>query len=94
MVPLSVNGSGWREASYIVLFQSVGATAEQAAALALLWLGAVVVTSLPGGIIYVVRGARKEDKTPDSEDFLSQSDLPEATPPSTLPGEEETVSTV
>jgi uncharacterized protein (TIRG00374 family) len=94
MVPLSVNGTGWREASYILLFQSAGASAEQAAALALLWLGAVVITSLPGGIIYVVRGARKEDKPPDSDDFLSQSDLPEAAPPSKLPGEEESVSTV
>jgi hypothetical protein len=57
MIPLSVNGTGWREASYILLFQSVGAETHQAAALSLLWLGIVVVTSLPGGIIYLARGA-------------------------------------
>lgn len=58
MIPLSVNGAGWREASYILLFQSVGAEVHQAATLSLLWLGIMVVTSLPGGIIYIARGGR------------------------------------
>jgi uncharacterized membrane protein YbhN (UPF0104 family) len=58
MIPLSVNGAGWREASYILLFQSVGAEAHQAAALSLLWLGVMIVTSLPGGIIYLAEGTR------------------------------------
>jgi len=58
MIPLSVNGAGWREASYILLFTSVGAEAHQAATLSLLWLGIVVITSLPGGIIYIARGWR------------------------------------
>lgn len=64
MMPLSVNGAGWREASYILLFQSVaiGVSADQAthqaATLSLLWLGIMVVTSLPGGIIYIARGGR------------------------------------
>lgn len=58
MIPLSVNGAGWREASYILLFQSVGAEAHQAAALSLLWLGVMIVTSLPGGIIYLAESAR------------------------------------
>jgi uncharacterized membrane protein YbhN (UPF0104 family) len=61
MIPLSVNGAGWREASYILLFQSVGAETHQAAALSLLWLGIVVVTSLPGGIIYLARGGRASE---------------------------------
>jgi len=56
MIPLSVNGAGWREASYILFFQSVGAQTHQAAALSILWLGIVVITSLPGGIIYLARG--------------------------------------
>lgn len=59
MVPLSVNGMGWREVSYIVLFQTVGASQAQAAALAFLWLGVLVLTSLPGGIIYVMRGSKR-----------------------------------
>lgn len=58
MVPLSVNGMGWREVSYIVLFQTVGVAQAQAAALAFLWLGVLVLTSLPGGIIYVMRGSK------------------------------------
>lgn len=59
MIPLSVNGAGWREASYILLFTSVGAEAHQAATLSLLWLGIMVVTSLPGGVIYIARGGRE-----------------------------------
>ena len=62
MIPLSVNGAGWREASYILLFQSVGAEAHQAAALSLLWLGVIVVTSLPGGFIYLAQGRRTRAK--------------------------------
>jgi len=60
MIPLSVNGAGWREASYILLFQSVGAEAHQAAALSLLWLGVIVITSLPGGVIYLAQGRSRK----------------------------------
>jgi uncharacterized protein (TIRG00374 family) len=68
MIPLSVNGAGWREASYILLFQSVGAEAHQAAALSLLWLAVIVITSLPGGIIYLAQG-RLTGKGPTKGDF-------------------------
>ncbi|HXI88793.1 MAG TPA: lysylphosphatidylglycerol synthase transmembrane domain-containing protein [Blastocatellia bacterium] len=67
MIPLSVNGAGWREASYILLFQSVaiGVDAQQAthqaATLSVLWLGIVIITSLPGGIIYLLRGGRARE---------------------------------
>ncbi len=68
MNPLSVNGTGWREYSYVVLFESVGATKEQATALAVLWLGVLIATSLPGGIIYVLRGSRgKENIASETE---------------------------
>jgi uncharacterized protein (TIRG00374 family) len=66
MIPLSVNGAGWREWSYILLFGvvAVGVDPQQgkalAATLSLLWLGIMVVTSLPGGIIYIARGGRKK----------------------------------
>ena len=69
MNPIGVNGAGWREGAYIWLFQSVGATPGQAAALSVLWLGAVVITSLPGGVIYIMRGARSEDRPPRSGDL-------------------------
>ena len=62
MNPLSVNGTGWREYSYLLLFESVGATSAQATALAVLWLGVLIVTSLPGGIIYVLSGNRDKEK--------------------------------
>lgn len=60
MIPLSVNGAGWREASYILLFQSVGVEAHQAAALSVLWLGVMIVTSLPGGVIYLLQSSRSK----------------------------------
>jgi glycosyltransferase 2 family protein len=66
MIPLSVNGAGWREWSYILLFGvvAVGVDPQQgkalAATLSLLWLGIIVITSLPGGIIYIARGGRKK----------------------------------
>jgi len=66
MIPLSVNGAGWREASYILLFTSVGAEAHQAATLSLLWLGVMVVTSLPGGLIYIVEGRKANADPPKS----------------------------
>ena len=53
MNPLSVAGTGWREYSYKIFFHSVGASETQAAALGLLWLGVMIITSLPGGIIYI-----------------------------------------
>src|SRR6185503_13998360 len=74
MIPIAVGGTGWREMAYILFFQSVGATADQAIALSVLWLGVVVVTSLPGGVIYVARGSRKEDRPPADDEILEQSD--------------------
>lgn len=66
MIPLSVNGAGWREWSYILLFGVVAAGVDPqkgkalAATLSLVWLGIIVITSLPGGIIYIARGGRKK----------------------------------
>jgi glycosyltransferase 2 family protein len=70
MIPLSVNGAGWREASYILLFQSVAIgdptqATHQAATLSLLWLGIMVITSLPGGIVYIAMGGRRRKKQAD-----------------------------
>src|SRR4030095_11842086 len=61
MIPLSVNGAGWREAADILLLQSCVAEAHQAATLSLLWLGVIVVTSLPGGIIYIAEGRKGQN---------------------------------
>ncbi|MCI0486088.1 MAG: flippase-like domain-containing protein [Blastocatellia bacterium] len=67
MMPVSVNGMGWREFSYLVLFKSVGVAEPQAAALAFLWLGVLLATSLPGGIIYLLRGGKRKEDLAASE---------------------------
>lgn len=92
MIPLSVNGAGWREASYILLFQSVGAETHQAAALSLLWLGIIVITSLPGGVIYLARSARPKETHPTGgRGARDTRDIGAAIKPSR---EEEPISTI
>jgi glycosyltransferase 2 family protein len=84
MAPITLNGAGFREAAYILLFKSVidlvrgipvsagdPAIETAAATLAVLWLGVVVATSLPGGIIYVARGGRKHDRIPDNIEAIA-----------------------
>ena len=71
MNPLSVAGTGWREYSYQILFQSVALgspdlAAENAIALGLLWLGVLIATSLPGGIIYIFQSS--SPKSNDDKD--------------------------
>ena len=73
MIPLSVNGAGWREASYILLFKSVGAEGHEAATLSLLWLGVMVVTSLPGAIIYLAQGRHNKQNRPVSNDGVGEA---------------------
>ncbi len=90
MIPLSVNGAGWREASYILLFQSVGAEPHQAATLSLLWLGIMVVTSLPGGIIYLARGGRASE----TASAAVAAETLNINAPITPPREEEPISTI
>ena len=82
MMPVSVGGTGWREGAYFWLFtqKSVGATPDQALALSVLWLGVVAITALPGGIIYVARGSRKDDLPPDDEGLFGDPEAIEETP--------------
>jgi glycosyltransferase 2 family protein len=58
MVPISVNGLGVREALYLLLFGLVGAPADVAVSLALLYFAVTVVASLPGGLIYLLQRRR------------------------------------
>lgn len=60
MNPISVNGMGWREEAYIVLFMSAGASYDQSTVLSLLWLAVVVLSSLPGGLVYFLEGIGKK----------------------------------
>ncbi|HXG65228.1 MAG TPA: lysylphosphatidylglycerol synthase transmembrane domain-containing protein [Blastocatellia bacterium] len=93
MVPVSVNGMGWRELSYIQLFVSAGAVESKAAALAFLWLGVLLASSLPGGIIYMVRLLRGEERagTPDP-DRLGAGHIAESPVLQGQPQEEKSVS--
>jgi uncharacterized protein (TIRG00374 family) len=91
MIPLSVNGAGWREASYILLFKSVGAEAHQAATLSLLWLGIMVITSLPGGIIYIARGGSRKKNRLSS---IAAAEPRNINAQVNAPREEEPISTV
>jgi uncharacterized protein (TIRG00374 family) len=70
MNPLSVAGTGWREIAYKVLFESGGATQAQALALALMWIGVLVATSLPGGVIYVLQSGGKKEHLPIDGEIL------------------------
>jgi hypothetical protein len=78
MAPISVNGMGLREGAYIILFTRVmqgtdpEAAQHKAAALAFLWLGITVLTSLPGGIIYALRGGRLADDLANEKILESQ----------------------
>jgi glycosyltransferase 2 family protein len=79
MNPLSVAGTGWREYSYQIFFYSVALgdpkqAAAKAAALGLLWLGLIIVTSLPGGLIYIFQGSKQKSNEGDKKEGISVSD--------------------
>jgi glycosyltransferase 2 family protein len=70
MIPISVGGTGIREAAYILMFASIGVPEHQALALSLLWLGVIAITSLPGGIVYIARGSGKSEHIPADVETL------------------------
>ena len=70
MIPISVGGTGIREAAYILMFASIGVPEHQALALSILWLGVIAITSLPGGIVYIARGSGKRDHIPADVETL------------------------
>ncbi len=78
MNPLSVAGTGWREYSYQIFFSSVALNPNQAAskatALGLLWLGLIIATSLPGGIIYIFQSSKPKSEKDDKKEGLSVHD--------------------
>jgi uncharacterized protein (TIRG00374 family) len=62
MLPVSINGLGVRDALYILLFGRLGTPPDVALSLSLLYLAVTIVSSLPGGVVYLVqdRTARRE----------------------------------
>jgi uncharacterized protein (TIRG00374 family) len=53
MIPISLNGMGLREYAFMSLFSAVGVAPESCIALGLLSSLFIILTSLPGGIIYI-----------------------------------------
>jgi glycosyltransferase 2 family protein len=56
MIPLSINGLGFREGAYIWALGRFGVGHDQALAFALLVLALLLLSSLAGGIVYVLLG--------------------------------------
>ena len=61
LIPFTINAYGLRELSIIALYSALGASAEQAAALALLSRFLMLISSLPGA--YTVWGAFLKDES-------------------------------
>ncbi len=53
MIPISLNGMGLREYAFMSLFSAVGVPPESCIALGLLTSILIILSSLPGGIIYI-----------------------------------------
>ncbi len=53
MIPISLNGMGLREYAFVSLLTGVGVDREAAIALALLSSAVVILSAIPGGIVYV-----------------------------------------
>jgi len=58
MAPVTVAGIGVRELAYVGLFAQVGVEKQEAVALSVAYFVVVVLASLPGGIVWLVRGSR------------------------------------
>jgi uncharacterized protein (TIRG00374 family) len=56
MIPISINGLGVREGSYVALFAGAGLTAPEALSLSLLYFILGVIASLTGGVLFPFMG--------------------------------------
>ena len=65
MIPLSINGLGFREGAYIWALGRYGVPHDTALAFALLVLAALLLSSIVGGIIYVALGGEVHGRGPD-----------------------------
>lgn len=52
MLPISINGIGLRENAYVILLQLVGVPPDKSFALSLIGFFLIVLSALPGGVIY------------------------------------------
>ena len=61
MIPISLNGMGLREYAFMSLFSAIGVSPESCIALGLVSSILIILTSLPGGIIYIFFKNREGD---------------------------------
>jgi uncharacterized protein (TIRG00374 family) len=69
MVPVSVNGFGVREATFTVYFARIGLSSESAFALSFIGAVLIMLFSLSGAVVYVMRG--RSARAPRSDTPLS-----------------------
>ena len=53
MIPISLNGMGLREYAFMSMFGAIGVADESCIALGLLYSIMIILSSLPGGIVYI-----------------------------------------
>lgn len=53
-IPFSLNGIGFRESSYLVLFSLVGFTSTESFSIALLVFATILLLALPGGLLFLL----------------------------------------
>ena len=54
-LPISLNGIGLREGGYIFLLNRIGVSSAHAIAFGLLWFAVIVIDSLIGGLVFILR---------------------------------------
>ncbi|HEY8535943.1 MAG TPA: lysylphosphatidylglycerol synthase transmembrane domain-containing protein [Vicinamibacterales bacterium] len=61
LLPVSVNGFGVREATFTYYFTALGLPVEGAVALSLVAAGLIMLFSLSGGLLFMVRGTPRQE---------------------------------
>ncbi|NWG12200.1 MAG: flippase-like domain-containing protein [Acidobacteria bacterium] len=60
MIPISLNGMGLREYAFVTLFTAIGVDRESGVALGLLSSAIILLSALPGGVVYVFFRSRAD----------------------------------
>jgi uncharacterized protein (TIRG00374 family) len=68
VIPLSINGLGFREATYVWALGASGVSHDTALVFALLVLGVTLLSSAVGGVVYAVVGGRLSRRVQDVQD--------------------------
>ncbi len=60
MIPVSLNGMGLREYAFVTLFTAIGVDRESSVALGLLSSAIILLSALPGGVVYIFFRSRAD----------------------------------